>query len=90
MAMVLPLIAQGMPISPDIHCQSIFPPLIPTKQIKGVRMLFVSKLDSTGSALIYSTYLGGSGSDIGYAIAVDSTGNAYIMGYTDSNQFPNP
>jgi hypothetical protein len=50
---------------------------------------FVTKLSPTGSALVYSTYVGGSnGSDIGYGIAVDSTGNAYVTGYTHSTNFP--
>jgi hypothetical protein len=49
---------------------------------------FVAKLDSTGSALVYSTYLGGSGDDYGAGIAVDSPGNAYVTGSTDSNDFP--
>jgi hypothetical protein len=48
----------------------------------------VSKLNASGDAFIYSTYLGGSGGDIGYGIAVDSAGNAYITGYTDSKDFP--
>ncbi|MCK4411022.1 SBBP repeat-containing protein, partial [Candidatus Bipolaricaulota bacterium] len=50
--------------------------------------VFITKLNSTGSALIYSTYLGGSGYDRGYGIAVDSSGNAYITGITDSTNFP--
>jgi hypothetical protein len=50
---------------------------------------FVTKLDPTGSALVYSTYLGGSGnSDQGLSITVDSTGNAYVTGFTDSLNFP--
>src|SRR3989338_7190652 len=46
--------------------------------------VFVTKLNAAGSALVYSTYLGGSGGDTGYAIAVDSAGNAYVTGATDS------
>ncbi len=46
--------------------------------------VFVTKLDSTGSAQIYSTYIGGSGLDRGDCITVDSNGNAYIVGRVDS------
>lgn len=49
---------------------------------------FVSKLNPTGSALVYSTYLGGSGSEVGTGIAVDSAGDAYVTGYTGSTDFP--
>jgi Ca2+-binding RTX toxin-like protein len=50
---------------------------------------FVTKLDSTGSSLAYSTYLGGNGtSETGRAIAVDSQGAAYATGVTNSTNFP--
>jgi hypothetical protein len=49
---------------------------------------FVSKFDPTGSALVYSTYLGGSALDAGYGIAVDGAGNAYVSGFTKSTDFP--
>src|SRR6267378_1289589 len=49
---------------------------------------FVAKINSTGSALVYSTYLGGSRADSGQSIAVDSAGNAYVAGLTDSTDFP--
>ncbi len=49
---------------------------------------FITKLNPTGSALIYSTYLGGSGEDAGNAIAVDSAGSAYVTGSTASSDFP--
>lgn len=49
---------------------------------------FVTKLNSTGTALIYSTYLGGMGEDGGSGIAVDSQGNGYVTGTTKSADFP--
>src|SRR5438552_102423 len=49
---------------------------------------FVVKLDPTGSTLIYSTFLGGSGDDVAYGIALDSSGNAYVVGATASTDFP--
>ena len=49
---------------------------------------FVSKLNLSTSTLTYSTYLGGSGSDVAYGIALDSNDDAYITGYTDSTDFP--
>jgi photosystem II stability/assembly factor-like uncharacterized protein len=49
---------------------------------------FVAKLDSSGSALVYSTYLGGTDFDSGRGIAVDQLGNAYITGDTSSQNFP--
>jgi hypothetical protein len=50
--------------------------------------VFISKLSSTGSALIYSTYLGGGSFEFGRAIAVDAAGNAYVTGQTTSRDFP--
>lgn len=49
---------------------------------------FVTKLNASGSALVYSTYLGGSANDYAYAIAIDSNDNAYITGQTLSYNFP--
>jgi hypothetical protein len=48
---------------------------------------FVTKLNSTGTALIYSTYIGGSKVDAGYSIAVDGFGNAYVTGWTSSTNY---
>jgi Beta-propeller repeat/HYDIN/CFA65/VesB-like, Ig-like domain len=49
---------------------------------------FVSKLNPGGSALVYSTYLGGTGGDYGYGIAIDSSGDAFVTGLTTSTNFP--
>ncbi|HWJ39814.1 MAG TPA: SBBP repeat-containing protein, partial [Candidatus Limnocylindrales bacterium] len=49
---------------------------------------FVTKLTADGTGLVYSTYLGGSQPDIGESIAIDSSGSAYVTGYTGSNDFP--
>jgi hypothetical protein len=53
----------------------------------GGRDVFVTKLNATGTALVYSTYIGGSGEDRGNAIAVDGSGNAYVTGYTGSTDY---
>lgn len=48
---------------------------------------YVAKMNTAGTGLVYSTYLGGSGDDIGRGIAVDSNGNAYVTGQTTSSDF---
>lgn len=48
----------------------------------GSQDAFVTKLNATGSGLIYSTYLGGNSFQLAQGVAVDSSGNAYVMGYT--------
>jgi predicted outer membrane repeat protein len=50
--------------------------------------VFLLKLNSTGSALIYSTYIGGSGYEMGNDVVVDGDGYAYVCGTTDSANFP--
>jgi hypothetical protein len=54
----------------------------------GFRDVFVAKVNATGSALVYSTFLGSSGDEEGFGIAVDSGGNAYVTGHTTSANFP--
>jgi Beta-propeller repeat/S-layer homology domain len=49
---------------------------------------FVSEINAAGTALIYSTYLGGASSDVFYGVAVDSDGSAWVAGNTVSNDFP--
>jgi hypothetical protein len=66
-----------------------FPAVHPIQaNLAGIQNAFVAELNSTGSALIYSTCLGGSGYDQGSGIAVDSSGNAYVTGTTPSTDFP--
>jgi hypothetical protein len=50
--------------------------------------VFVTKLNAAGSAIVYTTYIGGSGDDRGFSIAVDASGNAYVTGWTGSANFP--
>lgn len=50
--------------------------------------VFVTKFAATGMSLIYSTYLGGSGNDVGRGVAADSQGGVYITGTTKSSSFP--
>ncbi len=54
----------------------------------GIDDAFVTKLNPTGSAFVYSTYLGGSGEDVGFRIVVDTAGNTYVTGQTNSINFP--
>src|SRR6185369_14901645 len=56
--------------------------------LRGLADAFVAKLNSAGSALVYSTYLGGDILDFGSSIAIDSAGNAYVTGSTTSHNFP--
>ena len=65
-----------------------FPTLNPYKQKNaGYIDVFVTKLDTNGT-LLFSTYLGGSSYDYGDGIVVDSSGNIYVTGYTNSVSFP--
>ena len=49
---------------------------------------FVSKITPDGRGLVYSAFLGGSSDDVGRSIAVDASGNAYVIGYAESSDFP--
>ncbi len=67
---------------------SNFPQVNPIQATSVGYDTFVTKLNNSGSGLIYSTYIGGSGNEVGRGIAVDSAGNAYVTGYTNSADFP--
>jgi len=49
---------------------------------------FLAKINSSGSALLYSTYLGGSGTDRGSGVVIDASGYAYVAGFTSAADFP--
>jgi Beta-propeller repeat len=68
---------------------TLFPTVSPEQAVLGGGTFdaFVCKLDASGS-FVYSTFLGGNGTDVGYAIAADGSGNAYVTGVTYSSNFP--
>lgn len=66
-----------------------FPIAYPSQRYSaGGRDAFVTKINAAGTALVFSTYLGGSGADAANAVAVDSSGNIYVAGETKSADFP--
>lgn len=68
---------------------SDFPTAGPVQPVSaGGRDIFVTKLNPTGSGIVYSTYIGGMGTEEGRGIAVDTAGNVYVGGYTDGSDFP--
>ena len=68
----------SFPITPDGFKNTV------PRALKG----FATKLSAAGDRLVYSTYLSGSNQDIGFAVAVDALGNAYVAGYSASADFP--
>jgi hypothetical protein len=62
----------------------------PNSQLQGPSDAFVTKLSADGTALVYSTFLGGKADDSGAAIAIDGMGQVYIGGATTSTDFPQP
>lgn len=84
--------ASGSPIVTGVTASSTFP-TAPTPGAydpswNGLNDAFVTKLTTTLSTLVYSTYLGGSGSDLGEAVALDVMGKAIVTGVTESSNFP--
>src|SRR5262249_724692 len=75
----------GVTFSPN------FPTVNPFQSAKGLQQdAFVAKIIPSGSAWVYVTYLGGNNVDEAYGIAVDTSGNAYLTGWTQSTNFPRP
>ncbi|MGH2651040.1 MAG: SBBP repeat-containing protein, partial [Actinomycetota bacterium] len=70
--------SSGFPATPGAHDTTM----------AGSEDVFVAKLNASGSALTYATYLGGTGSETAFGIATDSSGNAYVTGETGSADFP--
>jgi|GEM_PF-6966672 len=73
----------GYTVSPDFPMNNSF-----DNSPNGNDDVFVAKISSLGSTLLYSTYLGGSNQDNGASIAVDEESNVYVTGYTESSLFP--
>jgi hypothetical protein len=73
--------------SPDFTAGCTAPCTVLDASLGGFDDAFVTKLNAAGTALVYSTYLGGSGQDEGFAIAVDDAGEAFVTGRTYSSDF---
>jgi hypothetical protein len=71
----------GSTLSPDF-------PVTNGTTYQGSQDVFVTKLNSSGTGLVYSTFIGGTGQDTARAIALDNAGNAYVTGSTSSTNFP--
>jgi hypothetical protein len=78
----------GATMSADFPTVNAFQPTNHSTASINTFNAFVAKFNAAGSGLIYSTYLGGSNSDFATAIAVDSSGSAYVAGATSSANFP--
>ena len=81
--------SQGNPYVTGATLSTNFPVTVDVLQdeLAGVYDAFVSKLQGDGAAMLYSTLLGGEGTDYGFGIAVDSEDNAYVTGITGSTAF---
>src|SRR2546428_762902 len=82
-----PLRLPSRPRTPCNRPTATAPPTSPSRRATGaVRDALAANVNATGPALVYSTYLGGSGA--GWGIAVDGAGSAYVAGWTSSTSFP--
>ncbi len=73
----------GNTASPDFPIWSAYQWLL-----EGENDAFITKLNADGNTYIYSTYLGGNGDDLGWALVINDAGEAYVTGYTASVDFP--
>ena len=84
-----PPIRTATRMSPGSRNRSIFRPLNASRPDSGgATDVFIAKINAAGTALIYSTYLGGNAIDAALGIARDTSGNVYVTGYTASSEFP--
>ena len=81
--------AGGNSIITGLTGSTNFPSVDPTQAVRGGSSdAFVTKVNASGSSITFSTYLGGSAADQGNGVAIDQSGNAYIIGTTSSSNFP--
>ena len=79
----------GNTLSNNFPVKDAFQPAVaPPRDGSGENDAFVTKVDAAGNGIIFSSYLGGNGTDIAYGIAVDGNKNIYLVGKTLSNNFP--
>src|SRR5437773_7790597 len=77
----------GLTQSADFTAGCTAPCTVLNGTLSGDKDAFVTKINAAGTALVYSTYLGGSGGEVGVGIAVDAAGAAYVTGFTESADF---
>jgi uncharacterized protein (TIGR03437 family) len=82
--------ARGLAYVTGFADSADFPAILgtPGPGVHGIRRVFVAKFNPSGSQLVYSVLLGGSGSESGLGIAVDTAGSVYVSGSTSSPDFP--
>jgi hypothetical protein len=80
----------GTTTSTDFPTANAFQPAFPSTKTPETDpfSVFITKINASGSALVFSTYLGGRGPDFGFGIAVDPSGNVYVTGRAGSFNFP--
>jgi len=73
----------GSTMATDFPTAAAFQP-----NLAGYESAYISKISASGTSLVFSTYIGGSGFDTGAGLAIDSQNNAYLLGNTSSANFP--